>query len=242
MKTTIFGHRGIPVKFVENSRTGFEYLAQNGEAVEFDVHLTQDNVPVIMHDEQLDRTTNSTGYIKNFNIRDLKKVQLINDSNRHQQLVSQHESIPTLEEVFEIFNHTNIFLNVELKTDYLSYPGIEKIVLNLLKKYDLSRRVVLSSFNIFTLQRLYQLDHTQNLAFLSSNKINKPQQFMTDNHLKALHLDRTVRSEAPVFQRIWTVNSESDMNMAFQQHLGGLFTDDFEKAKNLRDGDLSQKI
>jgi len=30
--------------------------------------------------------------------------------------------------------------------------------------------------------------------------------------------------------------------MAFQQHLGGLFTDDFEKAKNLRDGDLSQKI
>ena len=67
MKTTIFGHRGIPVKFVENSRTGFEYLAQKGEAVEFDVHLTQDNVPVIMHDEKLDRTTNSTGYIKNFN-------------------------------------------------------------------------------------------------------------------------------------------------------------------------------
>ena len=91
MKTTIFGHRGIPVKFVENSRTGFEYLAQKGEAVEFDVHLTKDNVPVIMHDEQLDRTTNSTGYIKNFNAIDLKNVHLINDSNRHQQLVSKHE-------------------------------------------------------------------------------------------------------------------------------------------------------
>ncbi|WP_294976510.1 glycerophosphodiester phosphodiesterase family protein [uncultured Leuconostoc sp.] len=235
MKTTIFGHRGIPVKFVENSRTGFEYLAQKGEAVEFDVHLTKDNVPVIMHDEQLDRTTNSTGYIKNFNAIDLKNVHLINDSNRHQQLVSKHESIPTLEDVFEIFNHTDIFLNVELKTDYLSYPGIEKIVLNLLEKYDLSRRVVLSSFNIFTLQRLYQLDHTQNLAFLSSNKINKPQQFMTDNHLKALHLDRAAVSDTSALQRIWTVNSESDMNMVFKQHLDGLFTDDFEKAKLLRD-------
>ncbi|MEX0379858.1 glycerophosphodiester phosphodiesterase family protein [Leuconostoc sp. MS02] len=235
MKTTIFGHRGIPVKFIENSRTGFEYLAQKGEAVEFDVHLTKDNVPVIMHDEQLDRTTNSTGYIKNFNAIELKNVHLINDSNRHQQLVSKHESIPTLEEVFEIFNHTNIFLNVELKTDYLSYPGIEKIVLNLLKKYDLSRRVVLSSFNIFTLQRLYQLDHTQNLAFLSGNKINKPQQFMATNHLNALHLDRKVVSDAPVLQRIWTVNSEVEMTMAFEQQLGGLFTDDFEKADQLRD-------
>ena len=95
---------------------------------------------------------------------------------------------------------------------------------------------MLSSFNIFTLQRLYQLDHTQNLAFLSSNKISKPHQFMTDNHLKALHLDRKAVSEAPILQRIWTVNSENDMNMAFEQQLGGLFTDDFEKAKQLRDG------
>lgn len=236
MTTTIFGHRGIPVKFVENSKTGFEYLAQNGEAVEFDVHLTKDDVPVIMHDEKLDRTTNSTGYIKNFNIRDLKNVHLINDINRQQQPVSQNEGIPTLEEVFEIFNHTDIFLNIELKTDYLSYPGIEKIVLKLLEKYDLNSQVVLSSFNIFTLQRLYQLDHTQNLAFLSSNKISKPHQFMTDNHLKALHLDRKAVSEAPILQRIWTVNSENEMNMAFKQQLGGLFTDDFEKAKQLRDG------
>ena len=117
MTTTNFGHRGIPVNFVENSKTGFEYLAQNGEAVEFDVHLTKDNVPVIMHDEKLDRTTSSNGYIKNFNIRDLKNVHLINDINRQQQPVSQYERIPTLEEVLEIFNHTNIFLNVELKTD-----------------------------------------------------------------------------------------------------------------------------
>ena len=236
MTTTIFGHRGIPVKFVENSKTGFEYLAQNGEAVEFDVHLTKDDVPVIMHDEKLDRTTNSTGYIKNFNIRDLKNVHLINDINRQQHPVSQNEGIPTLEEVFEIFNHTDIFLNIELKTDYLSYPGIEKIVLKVLEKYDLNSQVVLSSFNIFTLQRLYQLDHTQNLAFLSSNKISKPHQFMTDNHLKALHLDRKAVSDSPILQRIWTVNSENDMNMAFEQQLGGLFTDDFEKAKQLRDG------
>lgn len=71
---------------------------------------------------------------------------------------------------------------------------------------------------------------------VSSNKISKPHQFMTDNHLKALHLDRKAVSEAPILQRIWTVNSENDMNMAFEQQLGGLFTDDFEKAKQLRDG------
>ncbi|MFT9391926.1 glycerophosphodiester phosphodiesterase family protein, partial [Leuconostoc pseudomesenteroides] len=46
MTTTVFGHRGIPEKYIENSMSGFEYLADHGEAVEFDVHLTKDLIPV----------------------------------------------------------------------------------------------------------------------------------------------------------------------------------------------------
>lgn len=52
-KTTIFGHRGVPRKYIENSIDGFEYIAQKGEAVEFDVHLTKDFQPIVMHDEKL---------------------------------------------------------------------------------------------------------------------------------------------------------------------------------------------
>lgn len=53
IETKIFGHRGYPAKFAENSLEGFEYALENGvDGIEFDVHLTRDQVPVVMHDEK----------------------------------------------------------------------------------------------------------------------------------------------------------------------------------------------
>ncbi len=52
-QTIVFAHRGLPVKFAENSLQGFKYAVEHGaEGVEFDVHLTKDKVPVVMHDEK----------------------------------------------------------------------------------------------------------------------------------------------------------------------------------------------
>lgn len=43
MNTIVFAHRGLPVKFAENSLEGFRYAVTHGaEGVEFDVHLTKD--------------------------------------------------------------------------------------------------------------------------------------------------------------------------------------------------------
>ncbi|GMA70656.1 glycerophosphoryl diester phosphodiesterase [Leuconostoc litchii] len=235
MATTIFGHRGIPVKFVENSISGFEYLAQHGEAVEFDVHLTKDNVPVVMHDEKLDRTTDYSGFIKDLNFSDLQTVKLINDKNRKDQNLVHDEYVPTLDDVLAIFNHSNIQLNIELKTDQFEYPGIEESVLNALKAYDLQQPIIFSSFNIQTLKRLYQIDHTQNLAFLSPFKIQNPVQFMANNHFQALHLNYESLLESNIVQRIWTVNDEEQMKSLFLRKIAGIFTDDFETAIQLRD-------
>ena len=53
--TIVFAHRGLPVKFAENSLEGFRYAVTHGaEGVECDVHLTKDKVPVVMHDEEID--------------------------------------------------------------------------------------------------------------------------------------------------------------------------------------------
>ena len=53
-QTIVFAHRGLPVKFAENSLQGFKYAVEHGaEGVEFDVHLTKDKVPVVMHDKKL---------------------------------------------------------------------------------------------------------------------------------------------------------------------------------------------
>lgn len=64
------GHRGSPEKAPENTMISLELsLADGANAVEFDVALTKDNIPVLLHDNTLDRTTNLSGPIQNYLLR-----------------------------------------------------------------------------------------------------------------------------------------------------------------------------
>ncbi|GEN48149.1 hypothetical protein FD11_GL001982 [Ligilactobacillus pobuzihii E100301 = KCTC 13174] len=76
-KTLIFGHRGVPVKFPENSLRGFKYaLDHQIDGLELDVHLTRAHIPVVIHDETLQRTTNGEGQIADYSLSELKKFRL----------------------------------------------------------------------------------------------------------------------------------------------------------------------
>ncbi|MCP9313985.1 glycerophosphodiester phosphodiesterase, partial [Liquorilactobacillus satsumensis] len=137
-KTLIFGHRGYPHKFPENSLAGFKYAINHGiDGLEFDVHLTKDNVPVIMHDEKIDRTTNGTGEIRSYTFSELRQFQL-----------SDGQRVPTLKELLDIADKQPVHLNLEFKTNEIHYENIEKIVLDMVKNYDLVYPVIYSSFNL----------------------------------------------------------------------------------------------
>lgn len=233
MATTVFGHRGIPEKYIENSISGFKYLAEHGEAVEFDVHLTKDLIPVIMHDEKIDRTTNGSGYIKDFNYEELKSFHLINDVNREQQ-AGKIESIPKLDDVLSVFSDTQIHLNIELKTDNFDYLGIEQIVLNTVQHFHFNRPVIFSSFNINTLDRLYAIDQSLNLAYLSEQPVNDFPHFMQDHHLNALHPSVESLQGGNVVQRIWTVNDDNVLDKLLDFDVAGIFTDNFVHAIKTR--------
>ncbi|OUC39751.1 WD domain, G-beta repeat protein [Trichinella nativa] len=61
---TFGAHRGLADEAPENTLAAFEYSAKLGSTfVEFDLEMTADNTPVIMHDDTVDRTTNGTGFI-----------------------------------------------------------------------------------------------------------------------------------------------------------------------------------
>ena len=88
-ETLIFGHRRYPAKFPENSLSGFSYAIDHAiDGLEFDVHLTKDNIPVIMHDEKINRTTNGHGKIRQYTFDELQQFQLSNG-----------ETIPSLEQL-----------------------------------------------------------------------------------------------------------------------------------------------
>ena len=155
--TIVFAHRGLPVKFAENSLEGFRYAVTHGaEGVEFDVHLTKDKVPVVMHDEEIDRTTDGTGFIKDYTISELRKFHLANG-----------EPVPMLSELFEVLQNRDIYINLEFKTNKVHDVGIEGIVLALAKKYHFVHPIIFSSFNYQTLKNCQRIDLHQQYCFLT---------------------------------------------------------------------------
>ncbi|MEJ7837622.1 MAG: glycerophosphodiester phosphodiesterase family protein [Thermomicrobiales bacterium] len=88
----IYAHRGASIEFPENTLAAFQRAVDLGTAgVELDVHLSRDGVPVVIHDESVDRTTNGSGKIADLT---LAEIQVL-DAGRG-------EKVPTLAEVFDI--------------------------------------------------------------------------------------------------------------------------------------------
>ncbi len=215
-QTIIFAHRGLPVKFAENSLQGFKYAATHGaEGVEFDVHLTKDKVPVVMHDETLDRTTNGTGYIKDYTLNEIRKFHLENG-----------EPVPLLSELFEILQDKNLYINLEFKTNKIHDVGIEAIVLSLAKQYHFVHPIIFSSFNYQTLKNCQKIDAQQQYCFLTKMPIPFPAHFIAKNHFAAIHPYWYLPSK--ITQRIWTVDKVSTAKKYFKLGVAGIFTNNFE--------------
>ena len=71
-KTLNIAHRGFSGVYPENTMLAFEKAIEIGcDGIETDVQLTKDGVPVICHDEEVDRTTNSTGRICDYTYDEL---------------------------------------------------------------------------------------------------------------------------------------------------------------------------
>lgn len=131
MKLFIVGHRGAKGLEPENTiRSIKRAIALGVDAVEVDVRLTKDNIPVIMHDETLDRTTNGKGRVRDYTLKELKKFN-----------AGDNEKIPTLEEVVkEVAGKVVLF--IEIKEDEAVKP-----VLNLADQENIWPYSIFISFN-----------------------------------------------------------------------------------------------
>jgi glycerophosphoryl diester phosphodiesterase len=78
--TAPIAHRGLHDRaagVIENSRSAFEAAIAAGFAIECDVQLTRDGVPVIFHDDKLERLTGLTGYVRDISSDELLKTPLL---------------------------------------------------------------------------------------------------------------------------------------------------------------------
>lgn len=226
-ETLIFGHRGYPAKFSENSLSGFSYAIDHAiDGLEFDVHLTKDNIPVIMHDEKINRTTNGHGKIRQYTFDELQQFQLSNG-----------ETIPSLEQLLQLVAQRRVYLNLEFKTDRVHYTNIEKIVLDMVRDYDLVYPVIYSSFSLQTLKNAYRVDAHQQYCLLSDHVLHQPQRLAQIAHLAGVHL-KHYQNLSNLEERIWTVDDPQKMKQLFEKRVAGIITDDFEMAQSVKPGVL----
>lgn len=143
LKTKVFAHRGFSSKYPDNTMPAFNASVDLGvDGIEIDIQFTANNKIVISHDERLDDTTGVKGFIFSSTYDELLKL---NFANSHPDF--PHTKIPLLSELFDILKSTNILLNIELKNSVIPYDGLEKAVINMAKRYNMTDRIILSSFN-----------------------------------------------------------------------------------------------
>ena len=131
-KTKIFAHRGASGYAPENTLEAFALaITQGADGIELDVQLTKDGIPVVIHDETIDRVTEKTGFVKEYTLNELKELTVL--GNKFPEYSSS--KIPTLEEVLDAVKAFGIQVNIELKTGIYWYPEIEQKVADLVKAY-----------------------------------------------------------------------------------------------------------
>ena len=152
----ILGHRGEPRLAPENTIASFalirDDLNHGVDGAECDVQMTRGGELVVIHDEKVDRTTDGTGWVKDFTLVELRKL----DAGIRFPGPLHYEPIPTLREVFEVFDGTRATLNVELKNSDVPYEGMEERLLELAGRYSLN--IIYSSFNLQSMGVIRKLD------------------------------------------------------------------------------------
>ncbi|VDO19479.1 unnamed protein product [Heligmosomoides polygyrus] len=143
----IGGHRGAPTSFPENGMAGFIQAKTDGaDLIEFDVALTKDGEAVLLHDDDLDRTTNLSGPIREKTLAQLARANI---SAKFTRTTSgdlapvQNEGIPTLEDVVKWAVDNNMKMLFDVKD---SDTELVKIIGNLFEKYHLYDKAIVCSF------------------------------------------------------------------------------------------------
>ncbi len=230
----IFAHRGVSSHYPENTGAAFYAASKLPIAgIELDVHLTVDGEVVVIHDETIDRTSNGTGYVKDYTLQQLRALDFgswFSDECRG-------ESILKLGEVLELFAGTHHRINIELKTDVFPYDGIETLVLKEVASYQMTERVIISSFNHESIQIVSQIAPYIETAALFAEILIDFTTYTAQIPTNAIHVSlptafrKSVGSalEKGAIVRAYTVNG-IDMALQLQQlGIDAIFTDDPQK-------------
>jgi glycerophosphoryl diester phosphodiesterase len=108
----VIGHRGAKALAPENTMSSFQCAQKQGVLwIETDIKLTRDGVPILMHDDRLDRTTNGQGLVADRDWAEIKKL----DAGSWFAPEFAGERVPNLAEILRFALDHRLRLNLEIK-------------------------------------------------------------------------------------------------------------------------------
>ncbi|MFM1876214.1 MAG: hypothetical protein RL266_1951 [Bacteroidota bacterium] len=220
---SITAHRGASGYAPENTLSAIKKALEIGvDRIEIDVQQSADGVVVCMHDKTLNRTTNTKGTVGKMTWFELKTVKAFGNF----PLEFPDETIPTLEQVFELMDGSTEFV-IEIKAGGETYLGIEENVAKLIMKYKAEKWALVHSFNDKVLEYLHTHHPTIRLQKLF---VSYSGGLMLDFKLHAVKLSKYDYVEAfgisltaanrklikkihnlGKLVHVWTVNTEEDI-------------------------------
>jgi len=234
----IWAHRGASGLAPENTMAAFVKAYELGaDGIELDIHKTRDGVLVVMHDENVARTTTGRGYLHSATFAWVQTLDA--GTSFHPSFAG--EKVPDLEEVLVYIRSTGMRLNVEIKNNQIHYANIEQDLLALLAKHDVLEQTVISSFNHDSLRVVRSLDSTVQTAVLCTEFHPVSVAYTQQLGATAIHL--SYKSVNPAFVqeakrshiavRPYTVDDEQIMRAFMHFGVDGIITNRPDVAKRV---------
>ncbi len=177
----IFGHRGASAYAPENTLAAFDRAFELGaDGIELDVTLTKDGIPIVIHDDTVNRTSDGQGRVSEMTLSEIQRL----DAGKWFDAKYRGERIPTLAQALTSIP-AGKFVNIELKTLALrpwpanatrlsrlefakisaqmllrmwEPPHLEQAVVRVIKETKSADHVIISSFNPIALYRVMKLN------------------------------------------------------------------------------------
>lgn len=206
------GHRGAKGYAAENTLASFQKALELGvDAIELDVFLSKNAIPVVIHDKTIDRTTTGKGLVSSYTATEL-----------------QNYGIPTLKDVFHLVNN-QCEINIEIK----EFEAV-KSVLDLINSSVFSKdKILISSFDWNALQEVHFHDEKIRIGvltetdldlalafakFIKAYSIHPYYHLLTDENSKKIK-DNNFK----IFT--WTVNEPEDLQKLKSFRVDGIISD-----------------
>lgn len=164
----VIGHRGASRLAPENTMAAFRLALESGaDGVEFDVRLTRDGIPIIIHDDNLRRTGNSTERIAALSLEELK----LYDVGVWRGPGFKGEHVPTLTELFDLFTDEGL-LYLEMKSDIAARQQLAETCCEYILVSGLKERVIVECFDLEAIRMVKSIDSSIKTAALFEPGLN----------------------------------------------------------------------